>query len=159
MRVGEQLRFDVHAKLFASAPRPSSGSLRSPPSPRGRQGVHSAPRCVQKSQLSTSGRGKPLPYITTVGRGALKHSFAFSAKRNCSPTLISRLRRQLPPGEAMGCLRFAGAPGIRQHMLTSSLFTLTFSLKNIPRGGLRTFFLCERMSGTVALPSKFAWGD
>ena len=30
-------------------------------------------------------------------------SLACSAKRNCSPALISRLRRQLPPGEAMGC--------------------------------------------------------
>ena len=53
MRVGEQLRFDVHAKLFASAPRPSSGSLRSPPSPRGGDGVRTARRCVQKPQLPT----------------------------------------------------------------------------------------------------------
>ena len=49
MRVGEQLRFDVHAKRFASAPRPSSGSLRSPPSPRGRYGVPTIHRCVKDS--------------------------------------------------------------------------------------------------------------
>ncbi len=33
MRVGEQLHFAEHAKLCVSAPRPSSGSLRSPPVP------------------------------------------------------------------------------------------------------------------------------
>ncbi len=38
MRVGEQLRLQETAKLSASAPQPSSVSLREPPSPRGRHG-------------------------------------------------------------------------------------------------------------------------
>ena len=90
MRAGEQLRFAETAKLCVSAPRPSSGSLRLPPSPRGRYGVPSARRCVQKPQLPTSGRGKPLPYITT--KNLLLHLLLFRfllrrkkpAQRSCA---------------------------------------------------------------------------
>ena len=64
MRAGEQLRFAEHAKLFVSAPRPSSA-----------------------------------PFGGTF-----------------------------PEGKVKGCLRFAAASGIRQPVLTYSLFTLHYSL-------------------------------
>ena len=44
---------------------PPSGA----PSPRGRYGLRTTRRCVQKPQLPTGGRGKPLPYVTTKDRG------------------------------------------------------------------------------------------
>ena len=61
MRVGEQLRFAEHAKLFASAPRPSSVSLRLTASPRGSQDASANRHCPKRTAVRTRGRGLPLP--------------------------------------------------------------------------------------------------
>ena len=69
MRAGEQLRFGTTAKLCFSAPRPSSGSLREPPSPRGRQGVHTALPVRAKAAAAHQRAGQsPAPTASRVVR-------------------------------------------------------------------------------------------
>ena len=71
MRAGEQLRFAEHAKLSVSAPRPSSGSLRSPPVP---------------TLFVPSGH---FPLIGGIGPEG-------KAKGACCPAPASRIRRYVP---------------------------------------------------------------
>ena len=67
MRAGEQLRFDVHAKLSVSAPQPSSvcgAKAPQPASPRGSYGVRSAllVRVKAAAAKQRAGQAPPLRY-------------------------------------------------------------------------------------------------
>ena len=74
----------------------------------------------QFAALYRAGGASPSPTLRLWGGGAVTFWNNCKANRQCSPALISRLRRQLPPGEAMGFLRSAPAAGIR-HVVHYSL--------------------------------------
>ena len=108
MRVGEQSRFAEHAKLCFSAPRPSSGSLRSPPSPRGRQGVRTALPLRAKAAAANlrEGQAPPLRYDEIMSFAPL---FFHPLPSRQLQTLPYLLRTRQP-----SCQRGRGAAGDAQ---------------------------------------------